>query len=206
MGTYANDWWMHSGGGCNYTNLVEALQGAILTDLLPIKTEEQETVAGIVSTSNTSRNSIACCQRSSWFSLDNRAVSVRVWLETRRGVFQIPRIYVRWYMGGCSSYRTRGRQDNTSPSQSDHVGFQIQGRILGRTFSRSSEKHQLRRCHGQYEATIIQIRSSISLSSLYLKDRVCIIFQGLVRFYDNERKAYILLKQFQSEYETRRCR
>lgn len=27
-----------------------------------------------------------------------------------------------------------------------------------------------------------------------------LMFQGPVRFYDNERKAYILLKQFQSEY------
>lgn len=27
-----------------------------------------------------------------------------------------------------------------------------------------------------------------------------------MRFYDNERKAYILLKQFQGEYTTRRCR
>lgn len=28
---------------------------------------------------------------------------------------------------------------------------------------------------------------------------ICLLFQGPVRFYDNERKAYILLKQFQSK-------
>lgn len=40
-----------------------------------------------------------------------------------------------------------------------------------------------------------QLHSSRFISWLYL------YLQGPVRFYDNERKAYILLKQFQSEFD-----
>lgn len=53
-------------------------------------------------------------------------------------------------MGGSFSYTTGRKQDNTLPSQSDHVRFQIQGRALGEAFSGSSEKHQLRGRHGRY--------------------------------------------------------
>lgn len=49
MGTYAERWWMLPGGGCAPSELAEALQGAILTDLLPLSTSQQITVAGIVS-------------------------------------------------------------------------------------------------------------------------------------------------------------
>lgn len=49
MGTYGEEWWLRSGGGCDPTELSEALHGAILTDLLPLSTEERYTVSGIVS-------------------------------------------------------------------------------------------------------------------------------------------------------------
>lgn len=81
---------------------------------------------------------------------DNRTIPGRVWLETRQRVFEISRIFVRRYMGSSFSYTTGRKQDNTLPSQSDHVRFQIQGRALGEAFSGSSEKHQFRGRHGRY--------------------------------------------------------
>lgn len=50
MGTYAEEWWLRPGGGCEPVQLAQALHGAILTDLLPITTEKRKTIAGIVST------------------------------------------------------------------------------------------------------------------------------------------------------------
>lgn len=49
MGTYTEEWWLHPDEECNSADLVEALHGAILTDLLPITTEKRKTIAGIVS-------------------------------------------------------------------------------------------------------------------------------------------------------------
>lgn len=49
MGTYTEEWWLRPGGGCDPSELSEALHGAILTDLLPLTTEERYTVSGIVS-------------------------------------------------------------------------------------------------------------------------------------------------------------
>ena len=49
MGTYGEEWWLRPGGGCAPAELSEALHGTILTDLLPLATEQQITVSGIVS-------------------------------------------------------------------------------------------------------------------------------------------------------------
>lgn len=49
MGTYTEEWWLRTDGGCAPSELAEALDGAILTDLLPLSTERQITVSGIVS-------------------------------------------------------------------------------------------------------------------------------------------------------------
>ena len=49
MGTYAEEWWLRPGSGCAPSELSEALHGTILTDLLPLSTEQQITVSGIVS-------------------------------------------------------------------------------------------------------------------------------------------------------------
>lgn len=49
MGTYTEEWWLGSDGGCAPSELAEALQGAILTDLLPLSTERHVTISGIVS-------------------------------------------------------------------------------------------------------------------------------------------------------------
>lgn len=48
MGTYAEEWWLRPGGGCAPSELSEALHGTILTDLLPLATEQQITISGIV--------------------------------------------------------------------------------------------------------------------------------------------------------------
>lgn len=49
IGTYTREWWLRPGGGCAPSELSEALHGVILTDLLPLTTEEQHTTSGIVS-------------------------------------------------------------------------------------------------------------------------------------------------------------
>lgn len=49
IGTYTREWWLRPGGECAPSELSEALHGVILTDLLPLTTEEQHTTSGIVS-------------------------------------------------------------------------------------------------------------------------------------------------------------
>lgn len=51
IGTYTREWWLRPDGGCDPAELSEALHGVILTDLLPLTTEEQHTTSGIVSES-----------------------------------------------------------------------------------------------------------------------------------------------------------
>ena len=50
VGMYAEEWWLRPGSGCAPSELSEALQGTILTDLLPLSSQNQITVSGIVST------------------------------------------------------------------------------------------------------------------------------------------------------------
>lgn len=49
MGTYGADWFTKDARECAPSELTEALQGTILTDLLPLSTDQQTTVSGIVS-------------------------------------------------------------------------------------------------------------------------------------------------------------
>ncbi|KAJ9585009.1 hypothetical protein L9F63_020651, partial [Diploptera punctata] len=49
MGTYTEEWWLHEEGivPCSSVELVSALEGCILTDLLPLSTNGEITVSGI---------------------------------------------------------------------------------------------------------------------------------------------------------------
>ena len=52
MGTYSNDWWLTSSyksENCSMEELSEALEGCILTDLLPLSTNGEITISGSVS-------------------------------------------------------------------------------------------------------------------------------------------------------------
>lgn len=51
MGTYTEQWWLNEEGivPCSAAELVSALEGCILTDLLPLSTNGEITVSGIVS-------------------------------------------------------------------------------------------------------------------------------------------------------------
>jgi len=51
MGTYTEQWWLNEEGivPCTAAELVSALEGCILTDLLPLSTNGEITVSGIVS-------------------------------------------------------------------------------------------------------------------------------------------------------------
>lgn len=55
-------------------------------------------------------------------------------------------------MGRRPGYTTRGAQDKTLSSQSDHIGFQIQGRALGEAVPRGPEEHQFRGSDGEATA------------------------------------------------------
>jgi gamma-aminobutyric acid type B receptor len=51
MGTYTEEWWLLEEGivPCSAAELALALEGCILTDLLPLSTNGEITVSGIVS-------------------------------------------------------------------------------------------------------------------------------------------------------------
>ncbi|XP_076162250.1 gamma-aminobutyric acid type B receptor subunit 2 [Ptiloglossa arizonensis] len=151
MGTYAEEWWLRPGGGCAPSELSEALHGAILTDLLPLTTDEQYTVSGI--TPN----------------------QYRVEYDSRRGT-EYSRFHGYTYDGIWA------------------VALAIQ--------------HVARRIrHYRRNQTISDFRYRDALwEKLFLEALRNTSFEGVtgpVRFYDNERKAYILLKQFQSGSEVK---
>ncbi|XP_034181668.2 gamma-aminobutyric acid type B receptor subunit 2 isoform X1 [Osmia lignaria lignaria] len=149
MGTYGEKWWLRSGGGCDPSELSEALHGAILTDLLPLSTEERYTVSGITPD------------------------QYRVEYDSRRGS-DYSRFHGYTYDGIWA------------------VALAIQ--------------HVARRIrHYRPNQTISDFRYRDALwEKLFLEALRNTSFEGVtgpVRFYDNERKAYILLKQFQSSSE-----
>ncbi|XP_076625041.1 gamma-aminobutyric acid type B receptor subunit 2 [Colletes latitarsis] len=151
MGTYGEEWWLRSGGGCAPTELSEALHGAILTDLLPLTTEERYTVSGITPD------------------------QYRVEYDSRRGT-EYSRFHGYTYDGIWA------------------VALAIQ--------------HVARRIrHYRRNQTISDFRYRDALwEKLFLEALRNTSFEGVtgpVRFYDNERKAYILLKQFQSGSEVK---
>lgn len=49
MGTYSEKWWLDESAPCSPEQLLAALEGCILTDLLPLATSGEITVSGIVS-------------------------------------------------------------------------------------------------------------------------------------------------------------
>ncbi|XP_076644578.1 gamma-aminobutyric acid type B receptor subunit 2 [Halictus rubicundus] len=155
MGTYAEEWWLRSDGDCAPSELSEALHGAILTDLLPLTSEERGrdtyTVAGITPD------------------------QYRVEYDSRRGT-EYSRFHGYTYDGIWA------------------VALAIQ--------------HVARRIrHYRRNQTISDFRYRDSLwEKLFLEALRNTSFEGVtgpVRFYDNERKAYILLKQFQSGNEVK---
>ncbi|XP_053996169.1 gamma-aminobutyric acid type B receptor subunit 2-like isoform X2 [Hylaeus anthracinus] len=151
MGTYAEEWWLRPGGGCAPTELSEALHGAILTDLLPLTTEQRYTVSGIT------------------------PKQYQAEYDSRRGT-EYSRFHGYTYDGIWA------------------VALAIQ--------------HVARRIrHYRRNQTISDFRYRDALwEKLFLEALRNTSFEGVtgpVRFYDNERKAYILLKQFQSGSEVK---
>ncbi|XP_023288258.1 gamma-aminobutyric acid type B receptor subunit 2, partial [Orussus abietinus] len=151
MGTYAEEWWLRPGGGCAPSELSEALHGAILTDLLPLSTEQQITVSGITPD------------------------EYQVEYDSRRGT-EYSRFHGYTYDGIWA------------------VALAIQ--------------HVARRIrHYRRNQTVADFRYRDALwERLFLEALKNTSFEGVtgpVRFYDNERKAYILLKQFQSGSEVK---
>ncbi|XP_043794606.1 gamma-aminobutyric acid type B receptor subunit 2 isoform X2 [Apis laboriosa] len=151
MGTYTEEWWLHPDEECNSADLVEALHGAILTDLLPITTEKRKTIAGITTE------------------------QYRVEYDSRRG-----KEYSRFH--GYS-----------------YDGIWAVALAIQRVASRIT--------HYRRNQTMSDFRYRDELwEKLFLEALRNTSFEGVtgpVRFYDNERKAYILLKQFQGDREVK---
>ncbi|KAL2735172.1 gamma-aminobutyric acid type B receptor subunit 2 isoform X1, partial [Vespula squamosa] len=151
MGTYAEEWWTLPGGGCAPSELAEALHGAILTDLLPLTTEEDYTVSGITPD------------------------QYRVEYDSRRG-----NEYSRFH-----GYTYDGIWAVALAIQ--HVARRI------RHFRRNQTISDFKYRDSLWEMLFLEALRNTSFKGV----------TGPVRFYNNERKAYILLKQFQSGAEVK---
>ncbi|KAK0183463.1 hypothetical protein PV327_001501 [Microctonus hyperodae] len=151
MGTYAEEWWLRPDGGCAPSELAEALQGAILTDLLPLSTERQITISGITPD------------------------EYQVEYDSRRG-----NEYSRFH-----GYTYDGIWAVALAIQ--HVARRI------RHFRRNQTVADFKYRDPIWEKLFLEALKNTSFEGV----------TGPVRFYDNERKAYILLKQFQSGGEVK---
>ncbi|XP_024936247.1 gamma-aminobutyric acid type B receptor subunit 2 isoform X2 [Cephus cinctus] len=151
MGTYGEEWWMRPGGGCAPSELAEALHGAILTDLLPLSTEQQITISGITPD------------------------EYRIEYDSRRGTE-----YSRFH-----GYTYDGIWAVALAIQ--HVARRI------RHFRRNQTVADFKYRDELWERLFLEALRNTSFEGV----------TGPVRFYDNERKAYILLKQFQNGNEVK---
>ncbi|KYN10637.1 Gamma-aminobutyric acid type B receptor subunit 2 [Trachymyrmex cornetzi] len=163
IGTYTREWWLRPGGGCAPSELSEALHGVILTDLLPLTTEEQHTTSGITPDQY-------------WKEYDSR-----------RG-----NEYSRFH-----GYTYDGIW--TVALAVKHVARRI------RHFHRNQTISDFRYRDVLWEKLFLDALRNTSFDGVtpprnFAPQRrpfsLFNILQGPVRFYDNERKAYILLKQF----------
>ncbi|XP_011871039.1 PREDICTED: gamma-aminobutyric acid type B receptor subunit 2-like isoform X1 [Vollenhovia emeryi] len=144
IGTYTREWWLRPGGGCAPSELSEALHGVILTDLLPLTTEEQHTTSGITPDQYQSE------------------------YNSRRGS-EYSRFHGYTYDGIW-----------TVALAVKHVARRI------RHFHRNQTISDFRYRDVLWEKLFLDALRNTSFDGV----------TGPVRFYDNERKAYILLKQF----------
>ncbi|XP_072758771.1 gamma-aminobutyric acid type B receptor subunit 2 isoform X2 [Anoplolepis gracilipes] len=149
IGTYTREWWLRPDGGCDPAELSEALHGVILTDLLPLTTEEQHTTSGITPDQYQDE------------------------YDSRRGS-EYSRFHGYTYDGIW-----------TVALAVKHVARRI------RHFHRNQTISDFRYRDVLWEKLFLDALRNTSFDGV----------TGPVRFYDNERKAYILLKQFQNGHE-----
>ncbi|XP_063230509.1 gamma-aminobutyric acid type B receptor subunit 2 [Bacillus rossius redtenbacheri] len=153
MGTYAEEWWLQEEGlvPCSSAELMAALEGCILTDLLPLSTNGEITVSGIT------------------------AQEYQLEYDSRRG-------------GEYSRFH----------------GYTYDG-VWAVALAIQYVAHRVR--HVRKNHTIVDFRYRDPLwEQLFLEALKNTSFEGVtgpVRFYDNERKASILLKQFQNGSEAK---
>ncbi|EZA52652.1 Gamma-aminobutyric acid type B receptor subunit [Ooceraea biroi] len=149
IGTYTREWWLRPDGGCAPSELAKALHGVILTDLLPLTTEEQHTTSGITPD------------------------QYQIEYDSRRG----------------SEY-------------SRFHGYTYDG-IWTVALAVKQVARRIRHFHRNQTISDFRYRD-VLWEKLFLDALRNTSFDGVtgpVRFYDNERKAYILLKQFQEDKE-----
>ncbi|XP_039287226.1 gamma-aminobutyric acid type B receptor subunit 2-like isoform X2 [Nilaparvata lugens] len=143
MGTYGEKWWSEE-APCDTTELTAALEGCILTDLLPLATTGDVTVSGFT------------------------AEEYQVEYDSRRG-----QEYSRFH------------------------GYTYDG-IWAVALAIQHVAHRIRHFHKNQTVVDFQYRSPL-WERLFLEALRNTSFEGVtgpVRFYENERKASIMLKQF----------
>ncbi|XP_024869295.1 gamma-aminobutyric acid type B receptor subunit 2-like, partial [Temnothorax curvispinosus] len=144
IGTYTREWWLSTNSECDPAELSKALQGVILTDLLPLTTEEQHTTSGITPDQYEEE------------------------YNSRRGG-EYSRFHGYTYDGIW-----------TVALAVKHVARRIRHIHRNQTISDFRYRDAL------WERLFLEALRNTSFDGV----------TGPVRFYDNERKAYILLKQF----------
>ncbi|XP_031786895.1 gamma-aminobutyric acid type B receptor subunit 2 isoform X2 [Nasonia vitripennis] len=154
MGMYTEEWWLRSDTKCAPLELQEALHGTILTDLLPLSTEQQITVSGIT-----------------------------------------PDEYLKQYDA------RRGTE------YSRFHGYSYDG-IWAIALAIQNVARKIRYAYPNRTITTLAdfVYQDATWEKYFLEALKNTSFEGVtgpVRFYDNERKAYILLKQFQSGSEVK---
>ncbi|XP_049807072.1 gamma-aminobutyric acid type B receptor subunit 2 [Schistocerca nitens] len=152
MGTYSEEWWMREDDmPCPLANLTAALEGCILTDLLPLSTNGEITISGIT------------------------AEEYQMEYDSRRG-----NEYSRFH------------------------GYTYDG-VWAVALAIQHVAHRIR--HYRKNQTVVDFRYQDPLwEQLFLEALRNTSFEGVtgpVRFYHNERKANILLKQFQNGSEVK---
>ncbi|XP_046665418.1 gamma-aminobutyric acid type B receptor subunit 2 isoform X2 [Homalodisca vitripennis] len=151
MGTYGEKWWQDETAPCSTEQLQAALEGCILTDLLPLATSGEITVSGIT------------------------ADEYRQEYDSRRG-----QEYSRFH------------------------GYTYDG-IWATALAIQHVAHRIR--HFRKNQTVVDFQYRDPLwEQLFLEALRNTSFEGVtgpVRFYDNERKANIMLKQFQNGEEVK---
>ncbi|XP_058796020.1 gamma-aminobutyric acid type B receptor subunit 2 isoform X2 [Phymastichus coffea] len=151
MGMYTYEWWLKADVQCAPAELAEALHGTILTDLLPLSTQQQITVSGITPDEYLKE------------------------YDNRRGL-EYSRFHGYAYDGIW-----------TVALAIQHVARRI------RHFRRNQTITDFRYRDELWERLFLEALRNTSFEGV----------TGPVRFYDNERKAYIMLKQFQGGSEVK---
>ncbi|GAB6023912.1 Metabotropic GABA-B receptor subtype 2, isoform C [Chamberlinius hualienensis] len=186
MGMYSENWWTKVEGNlkCTIEQLTTAIDGVLITDLLPLRYNDVKTISGLTASAyldDYNRNRGSEYSRFHGYAYDGMWTMA---LAIRNVLRRLPNINLRQFMEEMdqpqpSKLRSRNsrtkdgtaRNRRSNGSDLELFNFRYRDRVWGRIF----------------------------LEALNETD-----FEGVtgpVRFVENDRRGYILVKQFQGEQE-----